>query len=113
MAVRGGWRPLSGLICEIVNSVGQGNFTFVREILHLSGKFYICQGNFTFVREILHLSGKSQGISNTYGCGNHVPLQRHAMCMFDHKHCIFANIELFTGYQNKASTQFNPIQICG
>ena len=24
MAVRGGWRPLSGLICEIVNSVGQG-----------------------------------------------------------------------------------------
>ena len=46
MAVRGGWRPLSGLICEIVNSVGQGNFTFVRE--------------------------KSQGISNTYGCDNHV-----------------------------------------
>ena len=31
MAMRGGWRPLSGLICEIVNSVGQGNFTFVRE----------------------------------------------------------------------------------
>ena len=31
MAVRGAWRPLSGLICEIVNSVGQGNFTFVRE----------------------------------------------------------------------------------
>ena len=31
MAVMGGWRPLSGLICEIVNSVGQGNFTFVRE----------------------------------------------------------------------------------
>ena len=31
IAVRGGWRPLSGLICEIVNSVGQGNFTFVRE----------------------------------------------------------------------------------
>ena len=49
MAVRGGWRPLSGLICEIVNSVGQRNFTFVRE-----------------------KSGKSQGISNTYGCGNHV-----------------------------------------
>ena len=49
MAVRGGWRPLSGIICEIVNLVGQGNFTFVRE-----------------------KSGKSQGISNTYGCGNHV-----------------------------------------
>jgi len=48
MAVRGGWRPLSGLICEIVNSV--------------------CQGNFTFVWE---KSGKIQGISNTYGCGNH------------------------------------------
>jgi len=31
MAARGSWRPLSGLICEIVNSVGQGNFTFVRE----------------------------------------------------------------------------------
>ena len=49
MAVRGGWRPLSGLICEIVNSVGQGNFTFVRE-----------------------KSWKSQGILNTYGCDNHV-----------------------------------------
>ena len=48
MAARGGWRPLSGLICEIVNSVGQGNFTFVRE-----------------------KSGISQGISNSYGCGNH------------------------------------------
>ena len=44
MAVRGGWRPLSGLICEIVNAVGQGN---------------------------LHLSGKSQVISKTHGCGNH------------------------------------------
>lgn len=31
MAVRGGCRPLSGLICEIVNSVDQRNFTFVRE----------------------------------------------------------------------------------
>ena len=29
MAVRGGLSPLSGLIWEIVNSVGQGNFTFV------------------------------------------------------------------------------------
>ena len=48
----GGWRPLSGLICEIVNSVGQGNFTFVR---------------------------KSQGISNTYGCGNHVSTAREAV----------------------------------
>ena len=44
MAVRGGWRPLSG---------------FVKLLIQL-------------VREILHLSGKSQGISNTYGCGNHV-----------------------------------------
>ena len=24
--------PLSGLICEIVNSVGQGNFTFFKEL---------------------------------------------------------------------------------
>ena len=29
--MRRGWRPLAGLICEIVNSVRQG-------------KFYICQG---------------------------------------------------------------------
>ena len=28
---RGGLSPLSRLICEILNSVGQGNFTFVRE----------------------------------------------------------------------------------
>ena len=56
MAVRGGWRPLSGLICEIVNSVGQGNFTCVRE-----------------------KSGKSQGISKTYGCGNHVIMCREIL----------------------------------
>ena len=30
-AVRGGLSSLSGLICEIVYSVGQGNFTFVRK----------------------------------------------------------------------------------
>ena len=30
-ALRGALGPLSGLICEIVNSVGQGNFTFVRK----------------------------------------------------------------------------------
>ena len=52
MAVRGGWRPLSGLICEIVNSVA-------------------------LVRE---KSGKSQGISNTYGCGNH---ELVAVCLLD------------------------------
>ena len=56
MAVRGGWRPLSGLISEIVNSVGQGNFTFVRE-----------------------KSEKSQGISNTYGCGNHADVSKSNM----------------------------------
>ena len=44
MAVRGGLSPSSGLMCEIVHSVGQGNFT---------------------------LSGKSQGISETPGCGKH------------------------------------------
>ena len=43
--VRGGWRPLPGLICEL---------------------FYIY-----LVREILHLSGKGQGISKSCGCGNH------------------------------------------
>ena len=59
MAVRGGWRPLSGLIFEIVNSVGQGNFTFVRE-----------------------KSGKSQGISNTYGCGNHFTDPRFVSLIF-------------------------------
>ena len=31
MIVRGGWSPLQWCICEIVNSVDQGNFTFVRE----------------------------------------------------------------------------------
>ena len=44
MAVRGAVNPLSGLICEIVNSVGQGNFTFARK-----------------------KSGKIQGISETSG----------------------------------------------
>ena len=31
MAVRGGLSPLSRLIFEIVYSIGQGNFTFIRE----------------------------------------------------------------------------------
>ena len=31
MAVRKGLSPLSGQICETVNSFGQGNLTFVRE----------------------------------------------------------------------------------
>ena len=44
MAVREAVNSLSGLICEIVNSVGQGNFTFVRT-----------------------KSGKIQGISETSG----------------------------------------------
>ena len=48
MAVRGALGPLLGLICEIVNSVGQGNFAFVRK-----------------------KSGKKHGISETCGCGNH------------------------------------------
>ena len=37
-------------ICEIVNSVGQGNFTFVRK----------CQG-------------KVMEMSEISGCGNHIP----------------------------------------
>ena len=28
---QGALSPLSGLICEIVNSIGQGNFTFIRK----------------------------------------------------------------------------------
>lgn len=36
MAIRKQLSPLSGQICETVNSFGQGNFTFVRE---KSGKF--------------------------------------------------------------------------
>ena len=36
MTVREGLSPFSGIICEIVCSVGQGNFTFVRK---KSGKF--------------------------------------------------------------------------
>ena len=31
MTGRGAMSPLSGLICEISNSLGQGNFTFVRK----------------------------------------------------------------------------------
>ena len=48
MAVRGGFGPSSSLMCEIVNSVGQGNFTFVRK-----------------------KSEESRGILETSGCGNH------------------------------------------
>ena len=48
MAVRGGLTPSSSLICEIVNSVGQGNFTFVRK-----------------------KSEESLGISAISGCGYH------------------------------------------
>ena len=48
MAVRGGMSPLPGLICETVNSVGQGNFLFVRK-----------------------KSEKSQEISEISGFGNH------------------------------------------
>lgn len=36
MAVREGWRSLSGLVREIVRSIGQGNFTFVRECREIS-----------------------------------------------------------------------------
>ena len=50
MAVRGALSPLSGLICEIVNSVGQG-------------KFYICQKK---------RQGKFREIKKTSGSGNHV-----------------------------------------
>ena len=48
MAVRGGLSPSSSLMCEIVNSVGQGNFTFVRK-----------------------KSEESQGISEISGCSYH------------------------------------------
>ena len=49
--MRGGLSPSSGLMmCEIVNSFGQRNFTFVRK-----------------------KSRKSQGILEPSGCGNHVP----------------------------------------
>ena len=36
--MRGGWRPLPGLICDCFNLVGQGNFIFVGE---KSGNFKI------------------------------------------------------------------------
>ena len=48
MAVREGLSASSSLMCEIFNSLGQGNFTFVRR-----------------------KSEESQGISETSGCGNH------------------------------------------
>lgn len=34
MAASGGWRPLSGLVCTMAISVGQGNL-----ILYFQGKF--------------------------------------------------------------------------
>ena len=36
MTLRGGFSPSSGLMCEIVNSVGQGNFTFFRKSQRIS-----------------------------------------------------------------------------
>lgn len=57
MAERVALSPLSGLICEIVNSVGQGNFTVVRK-----------------------KAGKSQGISETSGCGNHSCILAFSYC---------------------------------
>ena len=53
MAVRGGWRPLSALMCEIVNSVGRGNCSFVRE--------------------------KSGNFKNLNGCGN-PDMETHQHC---------------------------------
>ena len=55
MTVREGLSPFSGIICEIVCSVGQGNFTFVRK---KSGKF-------------------------RKGCGNHVK-HVHPFVIFKH-----------------------------
>ena len=52
MAVRGALGPLSGLICEIVNSVDHGNLSQI----------------WTFVTK---KSGKNHGISETSGCDNH------------------------------------------
>ena len=43
-----GFSPLSGIICEIVNSIGQGNLTF-------SGK----------------RQGKAREFKKTSGCDNH------------------------------------------
>ena len=36
MTLRGGFSPSSGLMCEIVNSVDQGNFTFFRKSQRIS-----------------------------------------------------------------------------
>ena len=39
--MRGGLSPFSGLICEIVNSVGRGNFTL---ILPGAGEYFLIRG---------------------------------------------------------------------
>ena len=71
MAVRGALGPLSGLICEIVvNSLGQGNFTFFQKS-----------------------QGKIQGNSKTSGCGNHVLVMLFYNLMF-HMRCDFKGILL-------------------
>ena len=56
MAVREGLSVLSGIIWEVIYSVGQGN---------------------------LHLSGKSQGtLRNTSGCGNHGYHRKYAVALW-------------------------------
>ena len=42
MAVRGELSPLSGLICATVNSVSQGNFTFVRKKVRNFRNLWLC-----------------------------------------------------------------------
>ena len=56
MAERVASSPLWSIICEIVNSVGQGNFTVVRK---RQGKV---------------------GISETSGCGNHISILAFFYC---------------------------------
>ena len=59
------------------------------------------------VREILHLSGKSQGISNTYGCGNHVKLYNNPSTVPAIFHNFLRPTTTVLSYNTRSSTELN------
>ena len=74
--MRGGLSQSSGLICETVNSVDQGNFTFVRKSQGISeisgcGNYAVVENVDNAIREInLCLIDNSIGFPDTYPLGS-------------------------------------------